>query len=213
MNGLSSPPIALMSAPGRLRGRIIAELEQLGAVLASESLAALRAAPGEPELLVLAATRDGRALYEQVTECRRQMPTTAVVVIHDAARERTSATARLLRAGAVGIVAASELEHTLAPTLAAVRAGLVCVPGRLEVELAPASLSRREKQTIGLVTLGLSNGEIARQLHLTESTVKSHLTGAYRKLGVASRAEAADRLLDPTAGLGTGILTLTPREP
>ena len=38
---------------------------------------------------------------------------------------------------------------------------------------------------------GLSNGAIARELWVTEQTVKFHLTNIYRKLGVANRTEAA----------------------
>ena len=37
----------------------------------------------------------------------------------------------------------------------------------------------------------MRNGEIANELHLAESTVKSHLTSAYLKLGVSNRTQAA----------------------
>jgi len=37
----------------------------------------------------------------------------------------------------------------------------------------------------------MRNGEIARTLHVAESTVKSHLTSAYLKLGVSNRTQAA----------------------
>jgi DNA-binding NarL/FixJ family response regulator len=37
----------------------------------------------------------------------------------------------------------------------------------------------------------MRNGEIASTLHLAESTVKSHLTSAYLKLGVTNRTQAA----------------------
>ena len=41
------------------------------------------------------------------------------------------------------------------------------------------------------VASGMRNGEIASVLHLAESTVKSHLTSAYLKLGVSNRTQAA----------------------
>jgi DNA-binding NarL/FixJ family response regulator len=41
-----------------------------------------------------------------------------------------------------------------------------------------------------LVTKGLSNSEIARQLSIAENTVKQHAHAAYRALGVSSRTEA-----------------------
>jgi DNA-binding NarL/FixJ family response regulator len=73
----------------------------------------------------------------------------------------------------------------------------------------PPELTMREKQVLSLVVMSLSNGEIARQLYLTESTVKSHLGTAFRKLGVRSRAEAARLVADPERGFGTGILAIT----
>jgi hypothetical protein len=60
-----------------------------------------------------------------------------------------------------------------------------------------------------MVVLGLRNGEIARRLCLAESTVKTHLSVAFRKLGVRSRKEATTAILDPDSGFGYGILGIT----
>jgi DNA-binding NarL/FixJ family response regulator len=51
-------------------------------------------------------------------------------------------------------------------------------------------LSRREVETIALIAQGLSNEDIARRLHLSTNTLKSHIRQAYRKIGVSSRAQA-----------------------
>jgi two-component system, NarL family, nitrate/nitrite response regulator NarL len=50
-------------------------------------------------------------------------------------------------------------------------------------------LTKREKEIVDLVCLGLRNRQIADRCDLTEGTVKIHLNSIYRKLGVASRAE------------------------
>jgi DNA-binding NarL/FixJ family response regulator len=52
-------------------------------------------------------------------------------------------------------------------------------------------LTRRELEILRLVANGLTNGEVARALFVTEQTVKFHLSNIYRKLGVANRTEAS----------------------
>jgi len=111
-----------------------------------------------------------------------------------------------LEAGAAGIVLEGEVERALGPCLAAVGAEQVCVPRLHGRRIDPATLSSREKQILGLVVMGQTNGQIATRLVLAESTVKSHLSSAFAKLGVRSRHEAVDLILDAERGLGIGIL-------
>jgi DNA-binding NarL/FixJ family response regulator len=56
---------------------------------------------------------------------------------------------------------------------------------------ADCPLTLREKEILGLVAEGATNGQIARTLWVTEQTVKFHLSNTYRKLGVANRTEAS----------------------
>jgi DNA-binding NarL/FixJ family response regulator len=51
-------------------------------------------------------------------------------------------------------------------------------------------LTKREQEILRLVSEGKSNGDVARQLWVTEQTVKFHLSNIYRKLGVTNRTEA-----------------------
>lgn len=53
-----------------------------------------------------------------------------------------------------------------------------------------SSLSARELEVLALVADGCSNTDVARRLHLSETTVKSHLAHIYPKLGVNSRTAA-----------------------
>jgi DNA-binding NarL/FixJ family response regulator len=57
----------------------------------------------------------------------------------------------------------------------------------------PDPLTPREQEMLALLAEGKSNLQIARDLHLTENTVKFHLRNIYAKLGVANRTEAAAR--------------------
>jgi DNA-binding NarL/FixJ family response regulator len=121
---------------------------------------------------------------------------------------RTDATGvrRGLDAGADGLVFESELEETLAASLVAVAAGQTAVPRRVRGGLYRPAFSHRERQVLTHVAEGLTNSEIADALFLSESTVKSHLSSAFSKLGVRSRKEAAALVLDPDQGLGAGLL-------
>jgi DNA-binding NarL/FixJ family response regulator len=71
---------------------------------------------------------------------------------------------------------------------------------RLEPEHAPlteveGALTRRELDVLRLMSVGHTNGQIARRLVISEGTVKSHVKNILRKLDAANRAEAVSRWL------------------
>lgn len=113
-----------------------------------------------------------------------------------------------LAIGVAGVVLADSLAVCLFPCVTAVVAGLVSVPQAHARQVEAAALSPREKQILGLVVMGYMNGEIAERLVVAESTIKSHLSSAFGKLGVRSRSEAVELILDSERGLGMGILSL-----
>ena len=63
-------------------------------------------------------------------------------------------------------------------------------------------LSEREREVLRLVARGLPNKRIARELSISEKTVKTHLTSVFRTIGVTDRTQAA--LWAERNGLGTG---------
>ncbi|MFE9750519.1 LuxR C-terminal-related transcriptional regulator [Saccharothrix saharensis] len=65
------------------------------------------------------------------------------------------------------------------------------VVGRLARGPWTPSLTDQEKKVAGLALAGLSNKEIALDVHLTARTVEFHLSNAYRKLGISGRDELA----------------------
>lgn len=136
----------------------------------------------------------------------KSLPGSAIVVVYATMRRWELRNA--LTAGACGLVELDRLDATLAATVQAARAGLVCAPRTNWRQIDPPALSTREKQILSLVVMGYMNSEIAKQLFLAESTVKSHLSSAFGKLGVRSRNEAVNLIVDPEHGLGMGILGL-----
>jgi len=58
-------------------------------------------------------------------------------------------------------------------------------------------LTAREADVAALVGKGATNAQIARSLHLSEATVKTHLSHSYAKLGVRTRTELAVLVRDP----------------
>lgn len=84
------------------------------------------------------------------------------------------------------IRAAAQGDSALSPSVATRLLSRVRQP---EVD----ALTAREVDVLALVADGLSNREIARELFLSEMTVKSHLAHVYGKLGVRSRTAAVAR--------------------
>jgi DNA-binding NarL/FixJ family response regulator len=113
---------------------------------------------------------------------------------------------RAVRAGADSLVLEHEIEDALLPAVRAVAAGLSVLPAVLRDGMDRLAFSHREREVLRLAIQGHTNSEIAAALFLAESTVKSHLSSAYRKLGAGGRKDAAALILDPDEGLVDLIL-------
>ena len=197
-----------------LREQVCAALVAGGHVVHSRTAqvdALLEACNGTaPASVVLGMRRADRSAVSAVGQVRTELHGISVVLVCD--RASGSEVRRGLELGIDGIVLSGDLNGALAPVVAATCAGQVSVPRGVRADVRAHVLTTREKQILGLVVMGLSNAEIARKLYLAESTVKSHLSSAFAKLGVSSRNEAVNVILDPERGRGLGILTI-PAEP
>ena len=98
-----------------------------------------------------------------------------------------------------GLISPDAPPEELSAAIVAVAQGLVVLPrtltGRLlrgheAVEELAEPLTTREREVLGLLGRGLSNKMIARDLRISEHTVKFHVSSIYAKLGAASRTEA-----------------------
>jgi DNA-binding CsgD family transcriptional regulator/tetratricopeptide (TPR) repeat protein len=61
----------------------------------------------------------------------------------------------------------------------------------------PEGLTSRQAEVYELITKGLSNGQIASRLFISQKTVEHHVSAVFAKLGVTSRSEAIARALEP----------------
>jgi DNA-binding NarL/FixJ family response regulator len=156
-------------------------------------------------LIVLFSPGNGSTRGREIRAVAEAYPAARILIVMPADAAHASLR-RAVLAGATGIVLEPDLERTLVSTARAALTGQLTVPGVLGQVIAPRPLSHREKQILSLVVAGSTNREIARRLYLAESTVKTHLSSAFRKIDAHSRAEAVARIQDPDAGYGVGIL-------
>lgn len=128
---------------------------------------------------------------------RRDVPAIEIVALTSVLEDEQVVAA--VRAGAIGYVlkdahglelkeairAAADGRVHLAPEAAARLLREVRTPDR------PDRLTERETDVLQLISIGLSNKEIARRLNIGEGTVKTHVSSVLNKLGLQSRTQAA----------------------
>ena len=151
------------------------------------------------ELAVLAGDSELLERGGPVDTLRHLRPDCRIVLV--APSDQRALIRKALRFGVDGFVPHADADSTLPISVSAVLAGQLAVPQSLRRHASWASFSARERQVLQLVADGMTNNEIARHLFLSESTVKTHLSSSFRKLGVSSRAEATAAVLDPDTGL------------
>jgi DNA-binding NarL/FixJ family response regulator len=137
-----------------------------------------------------------------VRELRRVHPSIRVVMV--GMEPDATAFLRVVQAGAVGYILKDASALEVARTIRSVAAGEAVCPGSLSSALfqwvlhhkttfpsahfkSTLGLSRREQQLVGLIRQGLTNKEMANQLHLSEQTIKNHVHRMLRKLGAPDR--------------------------
>jgi DNA-binding NarL/FixJ family response regulator len=121
-----------------------------------------------------------------------------------------------LRAGASGFVLKDDPPEQLIAAIRTVAAGDALLSAtvtrrvikqfteipRHDAPTAVDELTDRERDVFRLIAKGLSNGEIGRELFISDTTVKTHVTRVFQKLGVRDRVQAV--VLAYRAGLFEG---------
>jgi DNA-binding NarL/FixJ family response regulator len=163
---------------------------------------AIRAAKRErPDVCLIAweLVGGGRTAVRGVT---RAAPGAAVVVLAD--ESDVEAMLEAIRAGAVGYLPGEVSVDRLHKVIRAVGADEAVLPRALVRDLlmeirasgrASDGLTGREAQVLGMVRRGHTTASIARRLDIAPVTVRRHISGLVRKLGVESRSELSDKSL------------------
>ncbi|HEY8301785.1 MAG TPA: response regulator transcription factor [Jatrophihabitans sp.] len=180
--------VLLLSASG--------EVEVAGAAADGEQ--AVELARAERPDVALLDLRMPKLTGDQVTAVlARELPEVRVLVLTTFAED--DAILPALRAGALGYLTKDATSEQLVDAIREVAAGrtvldpsvqrrlveLVAAPAAPEPDLG--GLTRREIEVVRLVAEGLTNGQIARRLVLSEATVKTHLNHVLAKLDVDGR--------------------------
>jgi two-component system, NarL family, nitrate/nitrite response regulator NarL len=184
------------------------ELELIGdSTDGTQALADLKRS--RPDVAVLDLGMPGLSGTQILEACKRDEIGTRVVFL--SAHCESDLIYEAMAKGAVGYLSKLADPDAIFDCIAAVhrgdtvlspefQAGLVGELQRRETHTRPL-LTAREKEVLALTAEGHSAPEIARRLHLSPATIKTHLHTLYEKLGVSDRASAVAvamrrRLLD-----------------
>jgi DNA-binding NarL/FixJ family response regulator len=149
-----------------------------------------------PDIVLLDLALPGMSGVEAVRRLRSSHPGVKVVVLTSFAGQ--DAVLPVVRAGVAGYLLKDVGPTELADALRVVHAGgtplhptVAATVMQSVQEPARDPLTPREHEVLRLVARGLSNRLIARELVLSEKTVKAHVSAILGKLGVADRTQAA----------------------
>lgn len=171
----------------------------------SEDIAATLALARENEdidLIMLDLNMPGMSGLNGLLDLINECPTTPVVVV--SAENKKQVILQTMAYGAVGFIAKSSSKEEISDAIATVLDGNVYLPADiLRAQATPASkqestivpemlssLTRRQLMVLKCMTKGEANKQIAYNLNVSETTVKSHVSSILKKLGVTNRVQA-----------------------
>lgn len=173
-----------------------------------------------PDVALVDIAMPGLNGIEATREIKAISPTTAILIL--TAYDDDQYVFALLEAGAAGYLLKNVKGRDLVQAVRAVHEGesvlhpaiarkvidrAVKAPAGSDHDQGPDSLSDRELDVLRLAAQGLSNRDIASELHLSSRTVQAHLSTIFAKMRVGSRTQAV------VQALRRGLLTLEETEP
>jgi two-component system, NarL family, response regulator LiaR len=162
-----------------------------------------------PDVVLMDVVMPGMDGVEALRRIAERRPQTRVVMLTSYADERRAMEA--VDAGASGFLLKDASPRDVVAAIRTARRGEAVLHPAVAAKLlaerrrppaAHAELTARELEVLRLIARGLQNKQIAAQLHLSEKTVKTHVSAVLRKLDVTDRTQAAmyavrERLADP----------------
>jgi two-component system response regulator DesR len=145
-----------------------------------------------PEVLVTDIEMPEMSGLTLAAEVRLNFPRVRTVILTTFAR--AGYLRRAMDAGAQGYLLKDRPASELSDCIRRVSRGLRVIDPELAAEAWSGEqdpLTERERQVLWRAGEGKSGTEIARELHLSEGTVRNYLSEAINKLGAANRVEAA----------------------
>ena len=164
---------------------------------------ALVTSDGPFDLIVLDLNLPGAAGLSCLKQARASAPLTPIIVV--SATDDPHTMSEVVLAGAAGYVPKAAPRQVLIDALRAIMGGGTYLPAAAVAALRRAQaggqsaarprpsdeLTSRQKRVLKLLAAGLSNKRIARELEISEITVKAHVSLILKKLRVANRVQAA----------------------
>jgi RNA polymerase sigma factor (sigma-70 family) len=159
----------------------------------------------KPDIILLTLDPAGNISLEIIRQLSKASSRSHIILI--AQQDETQINLRAVQEGVLGAVFKTQSPETLIRAIQKVNAGEVWLERSMianlisgmtnHQQLIPqdpvteciAQLSPRERKVIQLIGQGYKNSHIAKQLSISETTVRHHLTSIYSKLGVTDRLE------------------------
>jgi len=173
------------------------ELEVVGEAENGEEAVAM-ARRLEPDVVLMDLLMPVMDGIEATREIRRQLPEVEVLALTSVLEDASVTGA--IRAGAIGYLLKTTDADELREAIRAAAAGQVRLAPEAAARLmrevrSPEALieplTERETEVLTLLARGKANKQIARELFVAVSTVKTHVNNLYRKLNISSRTQAA----------------------
>ncbi len=161
------------------------------------------AGPSDPPSSLILCSDGTEGVFERVRRAKETHPETPILVFRPDVDLSVARAA--LQAGARGFIHGGMRPKQVIRAIEIATKGEMVAPRQLlehviehlsssEEEVDLNVLSSRQQQILGMVVEGMSNAEIGKRLHLSESTIKQHLRTAYKALGVSNRTQASKLL-------------------